>query len=108
MLAVEMFLTLALLRKGIPGKQWIGKYRRPRVVTWQIKRNVIKRLEQESENEYWISQPFMTKEQEQGHAAQRREWMWQQIKAAQQAKFPEHKYIADQLNHLKITQTWPS
>ncbi len=103
-----MFLTLALLRKGIPGKQWIGKYRRPRVVTWQIKRNTIKRLEQEAENEYWISRPFMTQEQEQGHAAQRREWMWQQIKDTRQAKFPEHKYIADQLNHLKITKTWPS
>uniref|UniRef100_A0A671LSM0 Mitochondrial ribosomal protein L57 n=1 Tax=Sinocyclocheilus anshuiensis TaxID=1608454 RepID=A0A671LSM0_9TELE len=70
-----MFLTLALLRKGIPGKQWIGKYRRPRVVTWQIRRNVMKRLEQEAENEYWISRPFMTQEQEQGHAAQRREWI---------------------------------
>ncbi|XDV43267.1 hypothetical protein PO909_011777 [Leuciscus waleckii] len=103
-----MFLTLALLRKGIPGKQWIGKYRRPRVVTWQMKRNMIKRLEQEAENEYWISRPFMTLEQERGHAAQRREWMRLQIKDAQQAKFPEHKHIADQLNHLKITKTWSS
>ncbi|XP_073683521.1 large ribosomal subunit protein mL63 [Garra rufa] len=103
-----MFLTLALLRKGIPGKQWIGKYRRPRVVTWQMRRNTIKRLEQEAENEYWISRPYMTQEQELGHAAQRREWMLNQIKATQQAKFPEHKYIADQLNHLKITKTWPS
>ncbi|XP_052475837.1 ribosomal protein 63, mitochondrial-like [Carassius gibelio] len=90
-----MFLTLALLRKGIPGKQWIGKYRRSRAVIWQMRHNVIKRLEQEAENEHWISRPFMMQEQEQGHAAQRHEWMWQQIKAAHQAKFPELKYIAD-------------
>ncbi|KAM3605995.1 uncharacterized protein V6R79_008760 [Siganus canaliculatus] len=65
-----MFLTLALLRKGIPGKQWIGKYRRPRQITWQMKRNTLKHLEREAENEYWISRPYMTQEQERGHAAE--------------------------------------
>ncbi|XP_030642328.1 large ribosomal subunit protein mL63 [Chanos chanos] len=103
-----MFLTLALFRKGIPGKQWIGKYRRPRPVTWQMKRNMLVHLEREAENEYWLSRPYMNLEQERGHAAQRRNMMWMKIKAERQAKFPEHKYIADHLNHLNTTKTWSS
>lgn len=103
-----MFLTLALLRKGIPGKQWIGKYRRPRQITWQMKRNMLKNLEREAENEYWISRPYMTVEQEYGHAAERRAQSWLKIKEAKFSNFPEHKHIADHLSHLKITKTWSS
>lgn len=101
-----MFLTLALLRKGIPGKQWIGKYRRPRKITWQMKRNMLKHLEREAENEYWISRPYMTAEQERGHAAERRAQNWLQIKEAKYANFPQHKLISDHLSHLNITKTW--
>ncbi|XP_069568314.1 large ribosomal subunit protein mL63 [Brachyistius frenatus] len=101
-----MFLTLTLLRKGIPGKQWIGKYRRPRAITWQMKRNMVKHLEREAENEYWISRPYMTMEEEHGHATERRAQSWLNIKQAKFANFPEHKLIADHLNHLRITKTW--
>ncbi|KAJ3609873.1 hypothetical protein NHX12_021967 [Muraenolepis orangiensis] len=103
-----MFLTMALLRKGIPGKQWIGKYRRPRTITWQMKRNMVKHLEREAENEYWISRPYMTPEQEFCHAAERRAQSWLKIKESQTAKFPEHKYIADHLGHLNTTKNWTS
>lgn len=103
-----MFLTLALLRKGIPGKQWIGKYRRPRKITWQMKRNMLKHLEREAENEYWISRPYMTAEQEHGHAAERRAQNWLKIKEAKYANFPQHKLISDHLSHLNITKTWSS
>ncbi|XP_036405677.1 ribosomal protein 63, mitochondrial [Megalops cyprinoides] len=103
-----MFLTLALLRKGIPGKQWIGKYRRPRPVTWQMKRNILLRLEREAENEYWISRPYMSREQERGHAAERRLQNWLDFKHAKASKFPEHKYITDHLSHLNTTKTWAS
>ena len=103
-----MFLTLTLLRKGIPGKQWIGKYRRPRQITWQMKRNTLKHLEREAENEYWISRPFMTVEQERGHAAERRAQNWFNIKEAKFSNFPEHKHMSDHLSHLKITKTWSS
>uniref|UniRef100_A0A673CET1 Mitochondrial ribosomal protein L57 n=1 Tax=Sphaeramia orbicularis TaxID=375764 RepID=A0A673CET1_9TELE len=101
-----MFLTLALLRKGIPGKQWIGKYRRPRQITWQMKRNMVKHLEREAENEYWISRPYMTPEQEHGHAAERRAQAWLKIKETKFNNFPEHKTLSDHLSHLKITKTW--
>ena len=103
-----MFLTMALLRKGIPGKQWIGKYRRPRAITWQMKRNMVIRLEREAENEYWISRPYMTSEQEFCHAAERRAQSWLKIKESRFSKFPEHKYIADHLSHLNTTKTWSS
>ncbi|XP_026875917.2 ribosomal protein 63, mitochondrial isoform X2 [Electrophorus electricus] len=103
-----MFLTLALFRKGIPGKQWIGKHRRPRAVTWQMKRNMLHKLEREAENEYWISRPYINQEQEYGHAAVRRQHTWMKIKAERQAKFPEHKYISDHLHHLNITKRWSS
>ncbi|XP_026209547.1 ribosomal protein 63, mitochondrial [Anabas testudineus] len=103
-----MFLTLTLLRKGIPGKQWIGKYRRPRQITWQMKRNTVKHLEREAENEYWISRPYMTPEQEYGHAAERRAQTWLKIKESKFSKFPEHKFMTDHLSHLKLTKTWSS
>ncbi|GCC23478.1 large ribosomal subunit protein mL63 [Chiloscyllium punctatum] len=101
-----MFLTAFLLRKGIPGKQWIGKYRRPRQITWQMKRNLIKRLEIERETEYWLSRPWMTVEQERGHAAQRRAERWEAFKNAKSANFPKFKYIEEHLNHLNVTKKW--
>ncbi|KAM6916185.1 large ribosomal subunit protein mL63 [Xenentodon cancila] len=101
-----MFLTLTLLRKGIPGKQWIGKYRRPRAITWQMKRNMLKHLEREAENEYWISRSYMTPEQEHSHAAERRAQAWLKIKENKFANFPQNKLITDHLNHLRITKTW--
>ncbi|XP_043917615.1 LOW QUALITY PROTEIN: ribosomal protein 63, mitochondrial [Protopterus annectens] len=101
-----MFLTAVLFRKGIPGKQWIGKYRRPRKVTWQMKRNMIKRLEIEAENEYWLSRPYMSIEQEMGHATERRDENWRIFRSLQTANFPEHKYVADHLNHLNVTKKW--
>ncbi|KAF6721474.1 Ribosomal protein 63, mitochondrial [Oryzias melastigma] len=103
-----MFLTLTLLRKGIPGKQWIGKYRRPRQITWQMKRNTLKNLEREAENEYWISRPYMTREQEHSHAAERRAQNWLKIKETSFANFPQHKHITDHLSHLRISKTWSS
>ncbi|XP_061767241.1 large ribosomal subunit protein mL63 [Nerophis ophidion] len=103
-----MFLTLALLRKGIPGHQWLGKYRRPRAVTWHMKRNMVKHLEREAANEYWLSRPFMTQEQELGHAAERRQQIWQRFKESKSSNFPQHKSFADHLSHLQISKTWSS
>lgn len=100
---------MALLRKGIPGKQWIGKYRRPRPVTWQMKRNMVKDLEREAENEYWISRPYMSKEQEYGHNVERRRQVWEGIREARfVARWPEHKRLEDHLGHLNTTKTWSS
>ncbi|MEE6474008.1 hypothetical protein FKM82_010246 [Ascaphus truei] len=101
-----MFLTNILFRKGIPGKQWIGKYRRPRQVTWQMKAALLKRLEVEAANEYWLSRPYMTKEQEYGHAAERSLQRWQAIKSSRLAKFPDHKYLGEHLDHLNVTKKW--
>ncbi|KAE8600559.1 hypothetical protein XENTR_v10013310 [Xenopus tropicalis] len=101
-----MFLTNILFRKGIPGRQWIGKYRRPRPVTWQMKRNMIERLEVEAETEYWISRPYMTKEQEYGHAAGRRLKEWEVIRDSRVANFPSHRFLQDHLNHLNVTKKW--
>lgn len=106
--APAMFLTLVLLRKGIPGKQWIGKYRRPRPVTWQMKRNMLKHLEREAQNEYWISRPYMTLEQEAGHAAERRAQNLLRAKENKFNNFPKHKTITDHLAHLGISKNWSS
>nr|XP_033794015.1 ribosomal protein 63, mitochondrial-like [Geotrypetes seraphini] len=101
-----MFLTVALLRKGIPGKQWIGKYRRPRQVTLGMKRGMIRRLEIEAENEYWLSRPYMTKEQEHDHARERRIADWEALKNLQKSNFPAHRYAVDHFNHLNVTKKW--
>ena len=101
-----MFLTAVLLRGRIPGRQWIGKHRRPRTVSFQAKESMIRRLEVEAENHYWLSMPYMTAEQECGHAAERRAQAFEAIKAAATSKFPKHRYIADQLEHLNISKKW--
>uniref|UniRef100_A0A8C8VK81 Mitochondrial ribosomal protein L57 n=1 Tax=Pelusios castaneus TaxID=367368 RepID=A0A8C8VK81_9SAUR len=101
-----MFLTIARLGKRIPGNQRIGKYRRPRVVTLSMKQTMIRRLEIEAENEYWLSQPYMTREQEYKHNTERRHAKWEAFKSQVAPKFPEHKYVADHLNHLNVTKQW--
>ncbi|KFP31915.1 hypothetical protein N325_12069, partial [Colius striatus] len=101
-----MFLTTVLLRKSIPGKQWIGKYRRPRVVTLAMKLAMIRRLEIEAENEYWLSRPYLTREQEYKHNTEGRLAKWEAFKLMKKAKFPKHRYISDDLNHLNVTKRW--
>uniref|UniRef100_A0A8V0XHF0 Mitochondrial ribosomal protein L57 n=1 Tax=Gallus gallus TaxID=9031 RepID=A0A8V0XHF0_CHICK len=103
-----MFLTLALLRKRIPGKQWIGKYRRPRVVTTTMKQAMIRRLEIEAENEYWLSRPYLTRQEECNHNREARVARWEAFKALKSSKFPEHRYMSDHLNHLNVSKKWTS
>ncbi|NWS72922.1 RT63 protein, partial [Crotophaga sulcirostris] len=101
-----MFLTTVLLRKRIPGGQWIGKYRRPRAVTLTMKQAMIRRLEIEAENEYWLSRPYLTREQEYKHNTEERRARWEVFKSRTGAKFPEHRYIGDHLNHLNVSKKW--
>ncbi|XP_066111005.1 large ribosomal subunit protein mL63 [Saccopteryx bilineata] len=101
-----MFLTALLRRNRIPGRQWIGKHRRPRTVSFHAKQNVLRRLETEAENHYWLSAPFLSAAQEFGHAAVRRAAAFQAIKAVSEAKFPPHRRLADQLSHLNVTKKW--
>ncbi|KAM5288158.1 large ribosomal subunit protein mL63 [Ctenodactylus gundi] len=101
-----MFLTRLLRRNRIPGRQWIGKHRRPRHVSEWAKRAMIRRLEIEAENHYWLSMPYLSAEQEYGHAAERRAQAFQAIKEASASKFPPHRFVADQLSHLNVTKKW--
>ncbi|KAB1267642.1 Ribosomal protein 63; mitochondrial [Camelus dromedarius] len=101
-----MFLTALLRRSRIPGRQWTGKHRRPRPVSDQAKRNMVRRLETETENHYWLSRPYLTAEQEYGHAAARRAAAFEAIKAAQAARFPAHRSLEAQLAHLDVTKKW--
>ncbi|XP_053161540.1 ribosomal protein 63, mitochondrial [Hemicordylus capensis] len=103
-----MFLTIVLLRNAIPGKQWIGKYRRPRFIGPEMKRNMIRRLEIEAENIYWLSRAYMTQEQSREQNREQRRAALQALIDAARAKFPEHKYIADHLDHLNVTKKWGS
>ncbi|XP_047709016.1 ribosomal protein 63, mitochondrial [Prionailurus viverrinus] len=104
--AGTMFVTALLLRNRIPGSQWIGKHRRPRAVSFHAKQNMIRRLEIEAENHYWLSMPYLTAEQEYGHAAGRRAAAFEAIKAASVSKFPPHRFVVDRLDHLNVTKKW--
>ncbi|XP_001518944.1 ribosomal protein 63, mitochondrial [Ornithorhynchus anatinus] len=101
-----MFLSALLLGTRIPGKQWIGKHRRPRYVNAGMKGRMVRRLEIEAENEYWLGQPYMSREQEYGHAAARKREAFEALKAARAANFPPHRFVADQLDHLNVTKKW--
>ncbi|XP_011808633.1 PREDICTED: ribosomal protein 63, mitochondrial-like [Colobus angolensis palliatus] len=93
-----MFLTVLLCHSRIPGRQWI--------VSLRAKQNMIRRLEMEAENHYWLSVPYMTREQERGHAAVRRREAFEALKAAATSKVPPHRFTADQLDHLSVTKKW--
>uniref|UniRef100_A0A8D0C8Q8 Mitochondrial ribosomal protein L57 n=1 Tax=Salvator merianae TaxID=96440 RepID=A0A8D0C8Q8_SALMN len=101
-----MFLTTALLRSRISGGQWIGKYRRPRFITAVMKKGMIRRLEIEAENEYWLSQPYLTKAQEYRHNQERRRNYIKARMMAARANFPEHRYVSEHLSHLNVTKVW--
>ncbi|XP_070605876.1 large ribosomal subunit protein mL63 [Erythrolamprus reginae] len=101
-----MFLTRLLFRNRIPGGQWIGKHRRPRIITTLMKANMIRRLEIEAENIYWLSCPYMTEEQEYRHDEENVFAANQQRIAEERAKFPEHKYASEHLEHLNVTKRW--
>ncbi|XP_004577644.2 large ribosomal subunit protein mL63 [Ochotona princeps] len=101
-----MLLTGRLLRNRIPGRQWSGKHRRPRPVSAIAKQNMIRRLEIEAENHYWLSRPYLSAEQEHGHAAARRAAAFEAIKAASTSKFPPHRFVAEQLEQLNVTKKW--
>ncbi|XP_047395344.1 ribosomal protein 63, mitochondrial-like [Sciurus carolinensis] len=104
--AGTVFLTALLCRNRIPGSQWIGKHLRPRRVSLLSKQNMIRRLEMEAENHYWLSMPYMTAEREYGHARVLRAQAFKAIKSASTSKFPPHRFVADQLNHLNVTKRW--
>ncbi|KAF3825947.1 hypothetical protein GH733_006774 [Mirounga leonina] len=99
-----MFLTALLRRNRLPGRQWIGKHRRPRTVSFHAKERMIRRLEVEAENHYWLSMPCLTAEQEYGHAAERRAAAFEAIKAASMSKFPPSRFVVDQLDHLTFKE----
>ncbi|XP_007529537.1 large ribosomal subunit protein mL63 [Erinaceus europaeus] len=101
-----MFLTALLLRNHIPGRQWIGKHQRPRTVSVHAEEKLRRRLEVEAENQYWLSAPYLTSEQEFGHAAARRALAFQQLREACTSKFPPHRFVRDQLDHLNISKKW--
>ncbi|XP_032694670.1 ribosomal protein 63, mitochondrial-like [Lontra canadensis] len=101
-----MFLTTLLCHNRIPGRQWIGKPRRLRTVSSQARQNTIRRLEIEAENHYWLSMPYLTAEQEYGHAAEHRVAAFEAIKAASMSKFPPHRFVVDQLDHLNVSKKW--
>uniref|UniRef100_A0A2K6PIE0 Uncharacterized protein n=1 Tax=Rhinopithecus roxellana TaxID=61622 RepID=A0A2K6PIE0_RHIRO len=87
------FLTALLCRNRIPGRQWIGEHRRPRFVSLGAKQNMMRRLENEAENHYWLSMLYMT-----GREA------FEALKAAATSKFLPHRFIVDQLDHLSVTK----
>uniref|UniRef100_A0A670ZTS7 Ribosomal protein 63, mitochondrial n=1 Tax=Pseudonaja textilis TaxID=8673 RepID=A0A670ZTS7_PSETE len=84
----------SLVVSELVGLQWIGKHRWPRSITPLIKAKKIRNLETEAENQYWLSCPDMTKEQEYRHDEKNR------------AKFPEHRYASEYLKHLHVTKKW--
>ncbi|XP_019385743.1 PREDICTED: ribosomal protein 63, mitochondrial [Crocodylus porosus] len=101
-----MFLSLALLRNKIPGSQWIGKYRRPRKVTLGMKTRMIRRLEIEAENQYWLSCSYLTAKEEYKHNTERRQAQWEALRSRIVSNFPPHKYLGDRLNHLNVSKKW--
>lgn len=76
------------------------------MVSLRAKQNTVRRLETEAENHYWLSTPFLSATQEFGHAAARRATAFQAIKAANEAKFLQHRLLVDQLGHLNVTKKW--
>uniref|UniRef100_A0A5F9CEC4 Ribosomal protein 63, mitochondrial n=1 Tax=Oryctolagus cuniculus TaxID=9986 RepID=A0A5F9CEC4_RABIT len=60
----------------------------------------------EAENPYWLSMPYMSRRAgvRPPRGAQGR--AFEALKAARTSKFPPHRFIADQLDHLNVTKKW--
>uniref|UniRef100_UPI003590152E protein HIRA-like isoform X4 n=1 Tax=Myxine glutinosa TaxID=7769 RepID=UPI003590152E len=102
-----MFLAKILLRSRIPGKQWIGKNRRPTKITDATKQRLIARLEIEAETQYWLSRPWLTSDQEHGSAKDSKKVNFiEQFRAFRKSKFPPHEFMAHHLDHLNVTKKW--
>lgn len=69
---------------------------------------MIRRLEIEAENEYWLSRPYLTRQEEYNHNKDVRMARWVAFKAMKSSKFPEHRYMSDHLNHLNVSKKWTS
>ncbi|XP_071480153.1 large ribosomal subunit protein mL63-like [Diadema antillarum] len=91
----------------VPGLQWAGKYRRFRPITRFMIRNMEKRLAIEEENARHLSRPFLTPEEEFGHAKERAvEEKKQFLTNLRFKKVPPHRYMDDHFSHLRISRKW--
>ncbi|XP_002738467.1 large ribosomal subunit protein mL63-like [Saccoglossus kowalevskii] len=94
------------VRTPIPGRQWSGKHRRPIVMTkWRI-RNTVNRLERQAENDRLISKPFLTQEEEYGHALKRKIIARAELHEVRKQTLPEHKRMEDHFEHLNVHKNW--
>ena len=75
-------------------------------VSFQAKQNMIHRLEIEAEDQYWRNASYLSAEQEYGHTTGYRAAAFKAIKVTRMSKFPLHRFVADQLDHLNITKKW--
>ncbi|XP_070573433.1 large ribosomal subunit protein mL63-like [Ptychodera flava] len=109
-----MWLTRLLLAhrplgRKVPGLQWTGKHRRPRIITKFMMRNLQKRLEREAENDRLLSRPFLTHaEQVEDHklSSAREQVEIDKIKEARIHTLPEHKTMDTHFDHLNVTRRW--
>ncbi|XP_077996176.1 large ribosomal subunit protein mL63-like [Glandiceps talaboti] len=96
------------LGRRVPGLQWTGKKRRPRIITKFMIRNMERRLERELENDLLLSRPFLTVEEqveEQKLTNQREAEEYAKIKASTR-RMRDHKKMEDLLGHLNVTKKW--
>ncbi|CAD7676420.1 unnamed protein product [Nyctereutes procyonoides] len=67
---------------------------------------MIHQLEIEAEDQYWLNASYLSADQEYSHATGCRAAASEAIKAARMSKFPPHRFVADQLDHLNVTKKW--
>lgn len=86
-----------------------GKHRIPRVVNTATKRILLRQLALEEENLFYLRQPYLSQEQEQGHtsALNKRRERIAQIRAQKiEMKMLKHVSFDDRLQHLKVAESW--
>ncbi|XP_067132516.1 large ribosomal subunit protein mL63 [Centruroides vittatus] len=107
-----MFITNILYRnvfsfnRRIPGHLYRGKIRIVPPVTNKRKCVMWKEMLLEEENIMYLSNPYLTEEQEKGYMeALGKEEFWHYM-LVKEKKFLENRFIEDHLSHMNVTRCW--
>ncbi|OXA41661.1 ribosomal protein 63, mitochondrial [Folsomia candida] len=105
-----MRLTLTLLgRKMPPGNIWLGKHRLGHHVYAQNIDRFVKSLKVEEQNLFLLRHPYLTLEQEKGHAQalqKHKTWMTNKRLEAASTKLVKSIRFEDKLKHLCVSDSW--
>ncbi|CAG7837568.1 unnamed protein product, partial [Allacma fusca] len=111
----EMHFTQVLMKmaggsgRRAQGFQWIGKHRLAHGIYPRSLESLAKRIRTEEQNLFYLRHPYLTVEQEDGHAKELKKFdKWLNNKRLENAVFRTRPSVRmeDKLGHLNVSSAW--